>query len=159
MLDPLTSLSLAANILTFIEFASKLVATSKEIYSKGTSLDSAHLESIAQALSGLTDDIQKPIEELDIPRAEGNQQRDSDGDPVDEDRAKLDTLAHTCREIAVELSEALRTIRPKLAEGKKWKSFYHALCGIWNNGKVEKIHSKLQDLRAALSDKVIVIIW
>jgi hypothetical protein len=52
MLDPLTALSLAGNIVQFVDFSTKLLAKGHELYKSadGTSVGYSELEAIAKDL-------------------------------------------------------------------------------------------------------------
>ena len=64
MLDPLTSIGLATNIVQLVEFGLKVAATGRQIASTGTTEDHSHLKGISQNISLLCDDIQKQIGRL-----------------------------------------------------------------------------------------------
>jgi hypothetical protein len=53
-MDPITALGLAANVLQFIDFATKLFAVSREIYRSGESVRSLHLGLIVDDLESVT---------------------------------------------------------------------------------------------------------
>jgi hypothetical protein len=62
MLDPLTALSVAGNIVQFIDFSTKLIAKGHELYNSvdGATVGNAELEVIARDLQDLNGRLQSP---------------------------------------------------------------------------------------------------
>ena len=52
-MDPLSALSLAANVLQFVEFTTKILAVGHEIYQSGTSSANANLELVTKDIHSL----------------------------------------------------------------------------------------------------------
>ena len=71
-MDPLTALGLAANIVQFVDFTSKLISQSHEIYrsADGALEDHVALENVANNLSKLSDELKKEREEALAPERE-----------------------------------------------------------------------------------------
>jgi hypothetical protein len=63
MLDPITAIGVAGNIVQFVDFAIKLLSKSKEIYQSadGASVEYRSLEAIAANLSRMTDRLRKDL--------------------------------------------------------------------------------------------------
>ncbi len=63
MLDPLTALSIASSIVQFVDYGSKLLSKSYELYESadGTTIGNAELEVIAKDLQDLNEWIQCPL--------------------------------------------------------------------------------------------------
>ncbi|KAK1955985.1 hypothetical protein LY78DRAFT_663887 [Colletotrichum sublineola] len=51
-MDPITALSLASNIISFIDFGTKLLHGTKNIYDKGFLEENATLEVVARQMNG-----------------------------------------------------------------------------------------------------------
>ena len=62
MLDPLTALSLAASIVQFVDFGSKMLSDSYEIYKAGSTSGHETIKSITTDLAALADRIQDDLE-------------------------------------------------------------------------------------------------
>jgi hypothetical protein len=75
MLDPLTSLGVASNIVQLIQFSAELVSSAKEIHQNGYSIDVQSLRNVASDLRTLSSDVThsswssraggKPLEEAE----------------------------------------------------------------------------------------------
>lgn len=61
MLDPFTALSLAGNIVQFVDFSSKLVNEASEIYRSGSTKANDELETVTNDLIDLTSCIQDEL--------------------------------------------------------------------------------------------------
>jgi len=143
--DPLTFISLAANVLQFIEFGCKLFSLTSEIYATGSSSEHKNLESIANNLRELSEGI-KVSERLEEP----------DDVPATK---RLLQHAQDCHSIAAQLSDALQSLNSGGRSRRKWKSFVHALKLVWkDNGKIKTMQRELENLRAELSLSILATI-
>ena len=144
-MEPLTSLSLAANILQFIEFGCKLFLTTREIYATGNTTEHAHLESITDNLREISDRLKSP-DELQL-------SNDVPGEK------QLREIAAECYVVATQLSDALKMLKSKNNHGKKWESFVQALSLLWKEkGRVNAMKEKLESLRLELITNIAIII-
>ncbi|KAF8862788.1 hypothetical protein BDZ45DRAFT_723015 [Acephala macrosclerotiorum] len=145
MLDPLTALSVAGTIIQFVDFSSKLLAKSHEIYASGASVDNFQLEEIARDLEGLNARLQKPLiaqESLGAPRS------DSD--------LSLLKLGEQCASVAVELIAALEELKVRGKKHMQWKNFRNALKSVWRKEAVDAINMRLQNFREELGLHILV---
>ena len=128
-LESLAALSLAGNIVQFVDFGCRLFSKSRELYksSDGVLAENAELENIANSLTALSKGL----------RVESSQaEREST------DYTNLKALAKDCGNIATELLEALRELKVKDPH-KKLECFRTALKRIWRSEKIEKISERL----------------
>jgi len=143
--DPLSAISLAANVLQFIDFACGLFSTAKQIYKDGNTAEISHLEDIAASLSKLAQDVKTSSESHKTMQGVN-------------DENDLCKLAKGCQEVADELIKALRTLTPKSTGNRKWESLYHALKVIWKKEQIDSLHKRLTDIRAQMSARAIMFI-
>jgi len=133
MIDPLSALGVASNIIQFIDFAVKLLTGTERIYKSacGSSENTRVLHAITEDLRQLGNTIKV---------SEG-------GDP------KLEQLAGECTTACHELLQVLQTLR---LQGKRthWKSFKVAMKEAWNRGRVETMYKRLAEIRAQLNTHV-----
>lgn len=59
MLDPLTALSLASSVVQLVDFSIKLLAESKEIYQKGSTLEHKDLGLLIEDLGLLSNQLER----------------------------------------------------------------------------------------------------
>ena len=138
-MDPLTALSLATNVATFVDFACKLVSGSYAIYNSASGLSSsnASLEAIAGDLSRLTS-------KFTVKDGVGSKD--------------LQDLAVRCKKVADELSLALEGLKAR-EPGKRWSSFQAALKEVWKGRRVKELQEQLERLQSAVQLQLSVDIW
>jgi hypothetical protein len=142
-LDPMSAIGLAANIIQFVDFGCRLLSEANEIYHSATGVtgDNTELQRIAESLSRLSERLITPTSESKKPLSS----------PEEEIRG----IATLCKEISDELLSTIN--RMKVVEGphRRWRSFRHALEGIWKRDKIVGLHKKLDELRSQLSVHII----
>jgi len=140
MLDPLTALSIAGNIVQFIDFSIKLVAKGNEVYNSedGTSIGNAELEVIA-----------KDLQEINC-RLQG-----APDTGTAEDEA-LHKLAEQCEAVARELLQALEKLTVQGTANRRWNSVRQALKGLMRRDEVDAIVLRLQRFREELNLHILV---
>jgi hypothetical protein len=143
MLDPMTALSVAGTIVQFVDFSSKLLVKSREIYesASGASMDNSQLEAITKDLEGLNARLRKPLP---------SQQSLDDSD------ISLVKLGEQCASVAAELIHALEELKVRGTTHLRWKSFRKALKGVWKREEIEAITARLQNCREELNLHVLV---
>jgi len=143
MLDPLTALSVAGTIVQFVDFSSKLLAKSREIYesASGASIDNNQLEAIAKDLEGLNARLRKPLP---------SQQSLGEYD------ISLVKLGEQCAGVAAELIHALEELKVRGTTHLRWKSFRKALKSVRKREEVEAITLRLQNFREELNLHILV---
>ena len=143
MLDPLTALSLASNVVQFLDFSAKLVGKGNELYKSadGSSIGNAELESIAK-------DLQELHERL--------QQAPPSSATVTESNLALRKLSKQCSSVAGELLDALEKLKVHGSSNRRWKSFRQALKGLMKKDEVDAIAQRLQHFRNELNIHILV---
>jgi hypothetical protein len=130
-MEPLTALSLAANILQFIDFASKLVSSSIEISrsSDGLTVTNSELTTISESLLELNLTFEFSD---DLPLSQPSK-----------------NLIEGCNEVGRELRKALDRLK-NLEGGQKWSSVRQALLTIWRSGEITALAERLDRFRQQL---------
>ncbi|KAJ3549344.1 hypothetical protein NM208_g548 [Fusarium decemcellulare] len=130
-MDPLTALSLAASIVAFVDFASKILKTSNEIRKEGDLV----------ALSA------------------GLRARPSINVALAEDEQALDAIALECAKIADELVKTLSKLTTNGdGRGRGWESLQVAFKTIWRKGEIEDLVKRLDQYRHELGLRLLVIL-
>jgi hypothetical protein len=57
MLDPLTALGIASNVIQLVDFTSKVLSKTKDIRSRGKTVDNARLEALTVNLVSLSENL------------------------------------------------------------------------------------------------------
>jgi hypothetical protein len=146
MLDPLTALSVAGNIVQFIDFSTKLISKGHELYNSadGASVGNAELEVIAKDLQDLNGRLQSPR------RSENVKAVLSDSDLA------LQTLSKKCSGVAAELTDALNKLKVQGTANRRWKSVRQALKGLMRKEELDTTVKRLQLFRDELNLHILV---
>ncbi|KAM0794758.1 hypothetical protein BDR22DRAFT_676431 [Usnea florida] len=128
-LESLAALSLAGNVVQFIDFGCRLLSKSRELYrsSDGALAENVEIENIASSLTALSKGL-----------TPGSSQTQSESI----DYENLRSLAEDCKSIATELLQALRKLKVKDPQ-TKLQCFRTALKRIWRSEKIENISKRL----------------
>ncbi|KAI0889714.1 uncharacterized protein GGS22DRAFT_3110 [Annulohypoxylon maeteangense] len=140
-MDPLSVFSLAGNILQFIEFATKLLSSSVEIYKSSTgALDTkVALEEIYQRLSNLSRGF------FATPESTASE-------------PALRSIAESCSADCSRLLTVLNGIKVGEDDHRAWKSFRAALKIAWKGEQeIERLTSRLRDHQSAMTLQICVI--
>ena len=147
VLDPFSALSLAGNIVQFVDFSCKLISESQEVYrsAAGASVENVEVEIIAENLSQLSDKLT-------------NSSTPISRDGLHKDEAALAGLAASCKEVANELLFTIQRLRVKDGPRRKWRSFHQALKTVWKESKIVELQNRLNSLRNEMTIQTISIV-
>jgi N-terminal domain on NACHT_NTPase and P-loop NTPases len=146
-MDPLTCLSLASAIVQFVDFGTKLISESREIYqsTRGLTKENNELENITADLSQLTSNLYPYTLAKKV-----------DKTPSPEELA-LHDIAKTCKEVADELLAVLEDLKVK-GEHEKWESFKQAFRTVVRREKIEGLKSRLEGVQRQLQLRLIALL-
>jgi hypothetical protein len=137
VLDAMSALSLAATIVQFVDFSSKVVSKGCHLYK---SPDGALPEN--EQLRFMITDLRDLNRRL--------QHHETLGCLTKEERA-LEDLSSRCEEIGTELLGKLATLQvANEAKFRKWKSFRQGLKTVWSQEGLDKMAASLSDYRSQL---------
>lgn len=141
-MEPLSALAVATSIVQFIDFSSKIVSGSRELYksSNGLSSDHTDLLVITTNLSKLSESFSRPV------------QSSSSAPQIDQ----LRELSQNANQVARELIATLDGIR--LEKGTRWESCYKALRSVWTQQQINMLQGKLNGFRQQLTLSIVVIL-
>ena len=137
MMDPLSTIGLVGNIVQFVDFGSKLISKSVELYqsTEGALDENLGAETATNHLKDLNEKLKNDAK--------------STGDTT------LKDLCEACDQVARELLEALDKVKVK-GKHEKWKSIRKALRSVWSKEHIEELEQRLARLRAELNLHLIV---
>lgn len=136
-MDPISALSLAANIFQVIGFTNDVVTISKQIYDAGSPAGLSELEHIATDALNTADDITTRLRECEP------------APPGSADSVLLRLGEETVR-IAKELKDMLEKLRAKGAGGKPWHTLHQTFMTIWRRDDIENLEKRLVAVREEL---------
>jgi hypothetical protein len=117
-MDAITALSVASNVIQFVDFGSKLLSNSRKLYksAQGVLTENVDVETITSDLPTLTQGLKRKL-----PQNRLLFNIKSNADEASEDDEALDRLCERCVEIAEELMKRLHELKvePKEAEWKE----------------------------------------
>ena len=145
-MDPLSAISLAGNIIQFVEFGSNLVYGSLEIYksSDGAIPVSSELELITEDLSGICTKLIQPSNVADerlLPKAD----------------LDLLKLSRSCVALGRQFQAMLKSLKLK-GRSRKWDSVRQALKTQWKAKDIEQYRRRLDSLRSEIACHLLSIL-
>jgi hypothetical protein len=137
MMDPLSTIGLVGNIVQFVDFGSKLISKSVELYrsTEGALDENLDTETATNHLKDLNEKLKNGAK--------------ATGDTT------LKDLCEACDKVARELLEALGKVKVK-GKHEKWKSIRKALRSVWSKEHIEELEQRLARLRAELNLHLVV---
>ena len=145
MLDPFTSLSLASAIIQLVDFSSKLVNKSTEIYRSSALQENVELEKVAEDLKRLNANL--------LPKSPPS---GFHAKPVSEDERALTQLAAQSKAISDELIAILQDLKVRCPH-QKWQSFRQALKCVRKKNKVHALETNLKNLQENINGHLLKI--
>jgi hypothetical protein len=147
-MDPLTALSVASTIVQFVDFGTKLLFHSNELYksSMGTLHSNNELELVTTDLRGLVTKLRQSC------RSESDVQVSSSDD---EQRRGFEKLYNEVVKLAKDLVERLKKLKVKDGRHRMWQSLKQAVETAWSEKKIAKMKVRLSSFRDALETRVL----
>ena len=142
MADPFTVIGIASSIVQLVDFSSKLVSESKEIYRSANGALSEHteIESVAADLSTLSQRVSASVAARVTIQASSS---------LFEDEARFQQLAASCHEVSQEILTVLQDLKTKEPH-QKWHSFRQAVKGVWNKERIQDLEKRLERIRGEI---------
>jgi len=145
MLDPITALGLAGNVVQFLDFSISLVGKAHDIYKSpdGSLSENVDAENVARKIKILQSKLQ--ADEKDNPSYDSEME------------GLLEGMCSSCDAAAKELLEVLETLK---IQGKKtpWKGMRQAIKSIRGKAAVLEISGRLTNLRELLETIILVVL-
>ena len=144
-MDPVTALGLAAGILQFVDFGTKLFMTSYQTYkfSKGETDENEHIEKLTTDLKSVADSLEQ-------------NPRGILGSPSDDDLNLLQ-LARQSHDIAQELLGILEKVKRK-GKSKTWGAVHAAMRAMWNKEEIQSKFQRLEEIRSHVNTRLLILV-
>lgn len=158
MLDPLSALGLASNVIQLVDFASRLVKKGTEIHLRGETVDNARLEAVTVNLVHQSKNITTSVGRAGLPSAPRSQEEkvvnlsppQNNHQSLMTTKILLDT-ARNCAITANELVECLENLKRKHGRNAVWRSFRQAIKTEWSKETIKAMAAKLDAYRSDLT--------
>jgi ankyrin repeat protein len=149
MLDPLTALGLAGNLIQVIQFSYDIVSEGNKIYhdAGGVLEQNKTVEEVATDLSKLTRNLKAKQEEWRVAHGRTS---------LEPDETRLRNLCDRCVEVAYELQIQLNKLKAKDGRGKRLRSYKQALISVWRKDDIEEIAARLKRYQQELDTRVLL---
>lgn len=144
-MEALAAVSLAGNVLQFIQYAGQLISTGNEIYTStsGSSERNSELEKVYKTLDNFAVSLQNET-------AQQSHQTTAPGHSADtyctenlEHLRALNTLSRDCKEVCNQLLEKVRKLKVEDGRWRRCKSFRAALDAAWGGRSLSDLESRL----------------
>jgi hypothetical protein len=132
-MEALAALSVAGNVVQFIQFASEVVTETRETYRSADDTSAQHLD-----LEAVAEDLQKLVSPL---QASAQASTGAAGG------LKFKKLLKSCNEAADELHSAIQELKVKDGPHRKWRSFGKALISVWKRENISSFQKRVSLLR------------
>jgi hypothetical protein len=142
MLDPVTAISLAGNIVQFVDFSWNVISKTRELTksSHGATNEAYNAEILIRDLMRLTEQLKAGIGVA------------GEKSPAEEDKA-LEDLCNGCIKLSKRIITRLEKL--KLGEGVgKRRAFLSALKSVWTQNELESEEAQLAGYRSQLEFRI-----
>lgn len=149
MLDPLSALGLAGNLIQVIQFSYDVVSEGNKIYhnASGVLTQNKSIEEVSSDLAELTETL----------KAKQDEWRTAQGrTALDPEETRLRNLCDRCVEVAFELQIQLNKLKAKEGRAKRLRSYKQALISVWRKDDVEELEKRLERYQKELDTRVLI---
>jgi hypothetical protein len=138
-MDPITAVGLATGIITFIDFAHKIISGTSEVLRSGSTAENAHVSTLANDLREATNDFGNHLP--------GYSKHDD----------ALNSLASECQGICDELCGLLEKVTVKVGTSK-WQGVKTALRSMRKQGEVAHLEERLGKCRSQILLRLVLLL-
>lgn len=176
LMDPLSALSVAGNIIQFIQFGTQVLSRSHEIYrsSSGLSAEKSEIGAINEDVKNISQSVKLSLNTLQIEKLNedlGTKNVDifsasrelkdlneklklsregRESLSADQDDQALNMICNNCIDIADEMSYHLNRLKVKGQKHRQWKSLRQALKTVWRKEGMDNLVKRLLLFRGQL---------
>jgi hypothetical protein len=150
-MDPLTAVSLGANILQFVEFVTRLVSVSREIREStiGSTVENTDLEAATRSTVWLNQRVADSLRECT------GAPTSYPGENNNHTAQEILSLASACDDVARELLQALDKLKAKGRHPSWTGGVVKALKTVWTKAEIDSLRSRLQQYHASMQAALI----
>ncbi|KAJ4302647.1 hypothetical protein N0V90_001536 [Kalmusia sp. IMI 367209] len=140
-MDPITAINLASSLITFVDFATKIITGTYEVYSSttGSTVENAHIDSVIGDLSEVAADL-----EIDVPGKSKHERA-------------LKELASKCGKVANDLLLLLNRIKSD-GSHSTWKSLKVTFISMRKQKEITGLEKRLNDYRSQILTRLTLML-
>jgi len=152
MVDPLTTLGVAANVIQLLAFAGNLLSKGREIRDTayGAPVAQRELETVTESLRQLSANLRRS-------KTGSVVGKDQWGALTQVDR-ELNELCKGCHEVSDELLSALKALKTPIATTSHFTSLYQAFRCVISESKIDDISKRIEAFRRQIDTTLLVSI-
>jgi hypothetical protein len=151
-MDPLSALSLAGNIVQFIDFGGKLLSGVRELYKSPSGTLAAHHE-----LELVTTDLSALVIKLRNSFDQGGGIESADQDAAIQ-RRSFEQICNKAMKVTEELIQQLNKLKVRDGKLRTLRSLQHVVETAWSRQEKEDLKKRLLSLKGALETRVLFAI-
>jgi len=141
-MDPLTALSVAGNVVQFVDFTLKIVSETRQLYEEGQLDVHAQTTKAITDLSNFSGEMSRSI------RSEGGTRT------LSENEVELEKLCVDCAKLANEMIKQLKKFQAP-ERRKIWRSVGQVLKSMWSAKEIDAMEKKLSRYRDAMNSRLL----
>lgn len=151
-MDPLTAISLASNVISFVQFASDLVKSTREIHAsaRGSTTDVISLDYIYRRLRILSDDL-KPAVSGEILDPESLSEPSKSLETHNVGSLDVHGLAALCKADCDSLLDITRKLKSSTTSASTFLCFRIALKKAWKQKAIMELEQRLSNIQATIT--------
>jgi hypothetical protein len=154
-MDPLSALSVAATIIQFVDFGTKMLSSSKELYksAKGSLKISEELELVTGDLQAVLVKLranagpENPIAPAPSPQSQAE---------IDEHRNSFLEICNNATLITGELLRKLNDLKVKDRKHRVWHTLRAAIRTAWSKEEISALRERLSNLSESLTPRLLL---
>jgi hypothetical protein len=158
MLDPITALGVASNVLSFIDFSGKLISGAVSIYgsAEGASRDHINVEIVTIDLFEMSEKLSQDIKALALETGAAAAHLEGTAPSVHQEA--LCKLALRSKQLADDLIQMLQKLKVKSGKYKLFKSGLAAIKIHLKSEDIAQCKHTLDDLRSQMTARMISLL-
>jgi hypothetical protein len=140
VLEPISAIGIAGNIIQFIDFLGKIFSESREAYHSavGSRAELIDLEVIAKHIEDLTLSLQL--------NSSATQRSDL-----------FASVQKSCLSRASELLGTINRLKVQPGPHRRWHSFQHAIRSVWKKDKIHGLQVRLRELQSQITAQMMCV--
>jgi len=150
-MDPITAFQMAAAVIGVVDFGSRLLSDTHEIYKSGTghTARDVELSTLSQDLTALSTQLQSRLSAVSAA-------------PQGPDAVLVD-ITGRCIEASAKLQKAVSDLQANVTGSSKISiaasSFVSALKAVWKKSEIEGLREDLAEIRSQMTVATLVSVW
>ncbi|KAL9114090.1 MAG: hypothetical protein Q9227_001862 [Pyrenula ochraceoflavens] len=163
VVPPLDVLSIAAAVVQFVEFSSRIISKGNEYHKSadGALVENKELEVVASNIEELSMRLHQSLDskakQALRKNLEHSPKSQRETQPLSMEEQALRAVVDTCEVLASDLLEALERLKLS-GKSSRWKSFRQAFKTIWTKEKIEAMLAKLGQAQQQLVVNLLVVL-